>query len=112
MSLEFIYGVFFGLNIAEVLSMGKPVIATRCVGAEEQIVHEEHDLLAKHNNVKEMREAMQVVLPDSYMLRRLASNTKKYVTPIDAHADERLDFYSLSIEQRSKVRSVTKECNG
>ncbi|MGM0934482.1 MAG: glycosyltransferase [Bacteroidota bacterium] len=49
----------YGLNIAEALSMGKPVIATRCGGAEMQIENNVNGILVKPNNVSELKIAMK-----------------------------------------------------
>lgn len=48
----------FGLNIAEALALGKPVIATRCGGPEMQIVEGENGWLVHPNNVSKLSEAL------------------------------------------------------
>jgi len=49
----------FGLDIAEALVQNKFVIATRCGGAEMQIVEGSNGWLVKPNDAKEMQTAMQ-----------------------------------------------------
>ncbi|OUO23512.1 glycosyltransferase [Alistipes sp. An31A] len=46
-----IYMEIFGLNIAEALAMGKPVLATRCGGAEMQIKNGVNGWLVEPNDV-------------------------------------------------------------
>jgi glycosyltransferase involved in cell wall biosynthesis len=48
----------FGVVVVEALSMGKPVIATRC-GGPESIVRTEYWLLVEKNNVESLAEAMK-----------------------------------------------------
>ena len=51
----------FGLNIAESLAMGKPVLATRCGGAEMQIDDGVNGWLVEPNNVDALAEKMQEI---------------------------------------------------
>lgn len=53
-----IYLEVFGLNIGEALIAGKPVIATRCGGAEMQINHGENGLLVEPNQSDVLKDAM------------------------------------------------------
>lgn len=57
-----IYLEVFGLNIAEALAMNKPVLATRCGGAEMQIVDGVNGWLVAPNNVATMREKMSEIV--------------------------------------------------
>lgn len=49
----------FGLNIAESLAMGKPVLATRCGGAEMQIKEGVNGWLIEPNNIEELTKKIQ-----------------------------------------------------
>lgn len=51
----------FGLNIAEALAMGKPVLATRCGGAEMQIEEGVNGWLFEPNNVEELTKKIQEI---------------------------------------------------
>lgn len=51
----------FGLNIAEALAMGKPVLATRCGGAEMQIEEKVNGWLVKPNDVEELTKKIQEI---------------------------------------------------
>jgi glycosyltransferase involved in cell wall biosynthesis len=50
----------FGLNIAEALAMNKPVIATKCGGAEMQITEGVNGRLVKPNDVEDLRKVMEI----------------------------------------------------
>jgi len=52
----------FGLNIAEALAVGLPVIATRCGGAEMQITHGVNGLLVPPNDTMALRQAILSVI--------------------------------------------------
>lgn len=51
----------FGLNIAEALAMGKPVLATRCGGAEMQIEDGVNGWLVEPNDVGSLAEKLQEI---------------------------------------------------
>ncbi len=57
-----IYLEVFGLNIAESLVMGKPVIATRCGGAEMQVKDGVNGLLVKPNDIQALKHEMMKVI--------------------------------------------------
>ena len=52
----------FGLNIAEALSIGKWVLATRCGGAEMQVKEGENGWLVEPNSVNEMKKAIEEIV--------------------------------------------------
>lgn len=56
-----IYLEVFGLNIAESLAMGKPVLATRCGGAEMQIEEGVNGWLVEPNHVEELTKKIQEI---------------------------------------------------
>lgn len=51
----------FGLNIAEALAMGKPVLATRCGGSEMQIEEGVNGWLVEPNDVEELTNKLQEI---------------------------------------------------
>jgi glycosyltransferase involved in cell wall biosynthesis len=59
----------FGLNIAETLALGIPVIATRCGGAEMQIEDGVNGVLVPPNDAKALAEAIQSVLNNEHRLK-------------------------------------------
>jgi glycosyltransferase involved in cell wall biosynthesis len=62
----------FGLTIAEALAVGRPVIATRCGGAEEQIHDGKNGLLVPPNDVVALRQAVQSVIDAPEILIAMA----------------------------------------
>lgn len=57
-----IYLEVFGLNMSEALAMNKPVLATRCGGAEMQIVENVNGWLIEPNNVEMLREKIDELI--------------------------------------------------
>lgn len=57
-----IYLEVFGLNMSEALAMNKPVLATRCGGAEMQIVENVNGWLIEPNNVEMLRAKMEELI--------------------------------------------------
>jgi glycosyltransferase involved in cell wall biosynthesis len=79
----------FGLNIAEALGMGKPVIATRSGGPEMQIVDGVNGILISPNSVSELKNAIKLI----------ANNPLKFhpgrynVTSINEHVTQLQKIY-------------------
>lgn len=82
----------FGLSIAEALSIGRPVIATRCGGAEIQVRDGENGFLVPPNDPAALRMAMQKVIDDRGLLADMAKRTGN-VRSIDAHVREMEKIY-------------------
>jgi len=78
----------FGLNIAEALSQGKPVIATRCGGAEMQIQDKGNGLLIEPNNVTALKEAMQWMMEHLEERVRMQKRASLGVIGIEEHVKE------------------------
>ncbi|MDL2323337.1 glycosyltransferase family 4 protein [Bacteroidales bacterium OttesenSCG-928-A17] len=98
-----IYLEVFGLNISEALSQGKPVIATRCGGAEMQIKDNENGLLIEPNNVDQLRDAMQWMIDHPKERKTMAETADKKVIPVENHVKEIHDLYlNLSKETNEK----------
>lgn len=85
-----IYLEVFGLNIAEALQAGKYVIATRCGGAEMQIVEGSNGWLVKPNDVKELRTAMQRYCSE----KPQPSNSKCKPIRIADHVESLMSLYT------------------
>ncbi len=85
-----IYLEVFGLNIAEALQAGKYVIATRCGGAEMQIVEGSNGWLVKPNDVKELRTAMQRYCSE----KPQPSNSKCKPIGIADHVESLMSLYT------------------
>jgi glycosyltransferase involved in cell wall biosynthesis len=82
----------FGLSIAEALSIGRPVIATRCGGAEIQVRDGENGFLVPPNDPAALRMVMQKVIDDRGLLADMAKGTGN-VRSIDAHIREMEKIY-------------------
>lgn len=82
----------FGLNIAESLAMGKPVLATRNGGAEMQVEDGVNGWLVPQNDVEAMREKMQWIVDNvhDYDTRR---STERVIS-IERHCQELWKIYS------------------
>ena len=85
----------FGLNIAEALAMGRPVIATRCGGAEMQVVNGVNGMLIPPNDVESLAVALESVssCPDTIS----AMHVSNAVIPVSDHIDQLLTLYSSLI---------------
>jgi glycosyltransferase involved in cell wall biosynthesis len=79
----------FGLNIAETLALGIPVIATRCGGAEIQIEDGVNGLLVEPNNVDKLAKAIQDIIENKYKFKV----DKNKVIPIEKHVDDLIKVY-------------------
>ena len=80
----------FGLNIAETLALGIPVIATRCGGAEMQIEDGGNGLLVEPNNAKALAQAIQAVVDSK---QKFNVNPKRVVS-IKEHTEALSKEYS------------------
>lgn len=82
----------FGLNIAESLAIGKPVLSTRHGGAEMQIEDGVNGWLVPSNDVEAMRQKMEEIVTMSYEdLAQMAK--KKHVVNINEHCVALLSIY-------------------
>jgi glycosyltransferase involved in cell wall biosynthesis len=90
----------FGLNIAESLAMGKPVLATRCGGAEMQIEDGVNGWLVPTNNVEALRQKMEeIVHMSEEQLAQMAG--KKKVVSIEEHCIELIKLYNTVYEKHN-----------
>jgi len=88
-----IYLEVFGLNISEALSEGKPVIATRCGGAEMQIQDKINGLLIEPNNIDELKNAMQWMIDHPAERQKMAKLAPEKVISMEEHVKDLLDVY-------------------
>ncbi|MEI7824520.1 MAG: glycosyltransferase [Chlorobiaceae bacterium] len=92
----------FGLTIAEALSVGRPVIASRCGGAEAQIRHKENGWLVPANDVEVLRAAIIHVIEKPELIEQMAGASCTVHT-IEDHVDELLELYASVCETPSNV---------
>jgi Glycosyltransferase len=90
----------FGLNIAEALSQSKPVIATRCGGAEMQIQDKENGLLIEPNNTEAIRKAMQCFIDNPNEIKRMSLNAPVNVISREEHVKRLVTRYNDLIYER------------
>lgn len=83
----------FGLDIAEAQMLGKPVIATRCGGAEMQIAEDENGWLVSPNRADEFAKAMFEAVSSPGKCKHMAMHSGKRVMSIGMHADALLSIY-------------------
>lgn len=81
----------FGLNIAEALAMGKPVLATRCGGAEMQIKEGVNGWLVESNNVEELTKKIQEIAV--HINHHKLDNSTSKVISIQEHCKSLIRIY-------------------
>lgn len=82
----------FGLTIAEALAVGRPVIASRCGGAEIQIRDGENGFLVPPNDAAAFRRALQRIIENPALVIEMAQHTGQ-VKSIHEHVDDLLKVY-------------------
>lgn len=88
----------FGLNIAEALILGKPVIATRCGGAEMQIEDGVNGWLVEPNDIFSLKLAMELA-SDRYTANSIFTVDISRVKSINAHTKELIGIYEEIIDR-------------
>lgn len=83
----------FGLNIAESLAMGKPVLATRCGGAEMQIEDGVNGWLVPTNDVAALRRKMEEIIKGRSSLASMTESCRRSVVSLSDHCDELTKIY-------------------
>lgn len=82
----------YGLNIAEALALGKPVIATRCGGGEMQIEDGKNGWLVEPNNVNALKEKIVFAIENKDLLPEMSKNCS--AISIQEHCDKLIELYS------------------
>jgi len=77
--LNFSDGESFSMTCAEASFYGRPVIATRCGGPEEIIVHQESGILVGKNQIDEMTEAMLMLASSSQKREEFGEYGRNFV---------------------------------
>lgn len=85
----------YGLNIAESLALGKPVIATRCGGGEMQIEDGKNGWLVEPNNVEDLRDKIEFAIDNKDLLPEISENCS--AISIQEHCAELMKIYSSLI---------------
>ncbi|MFI3267760.1 MAG: glycosyltransferase family 4 protein [Rikenellaceae bacterium] len=84
----------FGLTISESITMGKPVLATRCGGAEMQIVEGVNGWLVAPNDVNEMKSRIETILKHGV----IKIKDEKSVISITQHCKTLYTLYEKTID--------------
>ena len=82
----------YGLTMAEALAVGRPVIATRCGGAEMQIRDGENGFLVSSNDPAALANKIEYLLHNPAEILRLASNIRP-VMSLTTHVQDLLAIY-------------------
>lgn len=86
----------FGLNISESLAMGKPVLATRCGGAEIQIEDGVNGWLVEPNDVEALKDKMEDIINDVSTIPSMEMAGRKSVISIEEHCKTLVNLYKES----------------
>jgi glycosyltransferase involved in cell wall biosynthesis len=90
-----IYLEAFGLNIAEALALGKPVLATRCGGGEMQIEDGVNGWLVPTNDISALAEKIRYIIEHTDILPKLSANC--HAISITDHCQKLLGIYHKAI---------------
>jgi glycosyltransferase involved in cell wall biosynthesis len=93
-----IYLEAFGLNIAEALALGKPVLATRCGGGEMQIKDRVNGWLVPTNDVLALAEKICYIANYSEVLPQMSINCR--TISINEHCKQLLEIYYQIINRQ------------
>jgi len=91
----------YGLNIAEALMLNKPVLATRCGGAEAQIEEGINGYLYNPLQWEELAELIAFFENNPALIRRLSEKASRKVVNIRHHAEEILEEYQSVLKNYS-----------
>lgn len=86
----------FGLNIAEALALGKPVLATRCGGAEMQIKDGINGWLIPPNDVNALSNKLQKIINEPRQIEKMSINCS--AISIEEHCNKLLKIYNSVIQ--------------
>lgn len=84
----------FGLNIAEALAMGKPVLATRCGGAEMQIEDGVNGWLVEPGNISALTQKIQEI-SDRFTTYDSSLSTQRVIS-IQTHCESLIKLYETT----------------
>lgn len=74
------------VTLVEAMHMGRPLVVTKCNGAEDYIIHGETGLLVEPDSIEDMQEAINLLWNDDKLRRQLGENARQYA--IDQLSDQ------------------------
>lgn len=89
----------YGLNIAEALSMGKPVLATKCGGAEMQIRDGKKGWLIPTNDSHALKKEIEYILSMTHSQLQTMSFFCRS-KPINEHCQQLINTYYLTCNEK------------
>ena len=95
----------YGIAITESLSMGRPVLATRCGGAEMQIKDGVNGWLIPPNDVESMRKAILHILANRKEIMEFGSNAKLPM-PLPEYINRLTSLYQDIIVEKNEKSNV------
>lgn len=90
-----IFHEVYGIAIAESLSMGRPVLATRCGGAEMQVKDGINGWLINPNDVEDMRKAILHIISHKNEIKQYADNATNPMS-LPNYVTELLNLYETN----------------
>lgn len=91
----------FGLTIAEAMAAGRPVIASRCGGAEMQIQDGENGWLVPANHVDALRQRIDSLIQNPEQVQIMASKLGE-VNSLAQHVNDIVGLYQRVLAGREK----------
>ena len=82
----------FGLNIAEAIAMGRPVLASRCGGAEMQIEHGHNGWVVPANDAVALHQQLATLIDSPVQVSVMASQLSN-VNSIEQHVTDLIGLY-------------------
>lgn len=86
-------------SLLEAMAMGKPIVATGSAGLRDYLVHEENALVVPCGDPQAMRAAVQRLLADDDLCRRLGAGARRF-------AEERCSFAAHGRALKAALRQV------
>ena len=94
--LPSIYTEVFGLTLLEALSVGRPVIASRCGGPEDIVVDGQNGVLVPANDPIALAAAIQYFLDSPIRVQEISTKIGP-INTLKSHVEGLLKLYKLEL---------------